>query len=156
MSFVLKITNGATFFRLFLKILPLCALGILPALQAADLARGDFFEIARVVTRKPNGTQLVMRNILAHHVSTEFGKSYFQTNDPGRIAAIIDAVVTAPSFHDFSRSTTAGTAPKLMIIKDFTKDEAVALMGQEFIGIHVRPDMSAIPSNKSYALLWHC
>lgn len=128
----------------FISILSFCYLSIFNSYAAdLELTGEDYFEIARVVSGKNRGKELVLRNVLRDHTSQEFGKSYFSTNDPQQIERIIDSVVESPSYYDFSKSSN-----KLMIIKDFTTNEALDLIGQNFIGVHITPSKRSINSNR--------
>jgi hypothetical protein len=108
-----------------------------------ELRGEDYFEIAKAISAKPRGKELILKNILRDHTSTKFGKSYFLTDELDKIESIIDSVIEAPTYYDFSKASN-----KLMIIKDFTESESLSLIGHNFIGSHVTPNKKVINSNR--------
>lgn len=128
----------------FINILTFCYLSILNSYAAdSELTSEDYFGMARVISGKRGGKGLVLKNILRDHTSQELGKSYFFTEDPQQVERIIDSVIESPSYHDFSRSSN-----RLMIIKDFTENEALSTIGKNFIGVHITPNKKSINSNR--------
>lgn len=102
-------------------------------IEASDLKKADYFEIAQAIANKAGGRKLILRNILRDHTGDNPDKSYFYEKEETKINAMIDEILKDPSYIDFSRSTG-----RLMIIKDFS----------EVIGIHRTPQGEKIESNR--------
>jgi hypothetical protein len=98
---------------------------------SSSITREDYFDVARTIASKPHGKELALKNIMRDHTGENPNKSYFYSKE--QIDNMIDAAVSNPSYHDFSKSTG-----RLMIIKDF----------EENIGVHRTPGGESINSNR--------
>lgn len=123
----------------------------LSTLSMDSYIREDYFDIARSITQKKGGKELILKNIMRDHTGKNPAKSQFYSNDINQISIMIDEIVNNPSHYDFSKSSG-----NLMIIKDFKPEEIKKIFpNQNHIGFHLTPKQVKIESNRVTLFFGH-
>ena len=120
-------------------------------LSVDNYTKEEYFDIARSITQKKGGKELILKNIMRDHTGNNPSKSAFYSDDINQISLMIDEIVNNPSYYDFSKSSG-----NLMIIKDFEPEEIKKIFqNQNHIGFHRTPNQVKIESNRVTLFFGH-